>query len=191
MLLHSLAFKLATRSGNRDDDSRSVIHAGAVASKASKGDGKMEALYLEDIQAGQTFGSGRMRVDSERIKTFAAGFDPQPFHLDEEAAGDSIFAGLAASGWHTAAMTMRLLVESEFKPAGGFIGAGFDELRWPRPTRPGDELRVESEVLSVRPSNSRPSQGLARLRISTLNQNDEPVQVFIANLVVPRRPAES
>lgn len=149
----------------------------------------MEALYLEDIEVGQTFGSGRMRVDSARIKSFAAEFDPQPFHLDEEAARNSIFAGLAASGWHTAATTMRLLVESEFKPAGGLIGAGFDELRWPRPTRPGDELHVSSEVLSVRPSSSRPSQGLVKLRITTLNHNDEPVQVFVANLIVPRRPA--
>ena len=149
----------------------------------------MSGLYLEDLQVSQTFGSGRMRVDSERIKTFAAEFDPQPFHLDEEAARQSIFAGLAASGWHTAAMTMRLLVESEFNPAGGIIGAGFDELRWPRPTRPEDELHVESEILSVRPSSSRPSQGLVKLRITTLNQNDEPVQEFIANLIVPRRPA--
>lgn len=86
----------------------------------------MSALYLEDLQAGQMFGSGRTRIDSERIKTFAAEFDPQPFHLDEEAARNSIFAGLAASGWHTAAMTMRLLVESEFTPAGGLIGAGCD-----------------------------------------------------------------
>ena len=151
----------------------------------------MSLLYLEDLDIGQTFGSGRMHVDSERIKTFAAEFDPQPFHLDEEAARNTIFAGLAASGWHTAALTMRLLVESEFKPAGGLIGAGFDELRWPRPTRPGDELHVESEVLSVRPSSSRPSQGLVKLRITTFNQKDEPVQVFIANLIVPRRPADS
>lgn len=149
----------------------------------------MSALYLEDLQAGQIFGSGRMGVDRDRIKTFAAEFDPQPFHLDEEAARDSIFSGLAASGWHTAAMTMRLLVESEFNPAGGIVGAGFEGLRWPRPTRPADELHVESEVLSVRPSNSRPSHGLVKLRITTLNQKDEPVQEFVAILIVPRRPA--
>ena len=87
----------------------------------------------------------RLRVEKERIKTFAAEFDPQPFHLDEEAARASILGGLAASGWHTAALTMRLLVESDLKPAGGIVGVGFDELRWPRPVRPGDELRVESE----------------------------------------------
>jgi acyl dehydratase len=119
----------------------------------------MTGRYLEDFAVGQTFGSGRLRVEKERIKAFAAEFDPQPFHLDEEAARSSIFRGLAASGWHTAAMTMRLLVESELKPAGGIVGAGFDEFRWPRPVRPGDELHLESEVLEVRPSKSRPEQG--------------------------------
>ena len=149
----------------------------------------MTGRYLEDFAVGQTFGSGRLRVEKARIKTFAAEFDPQPFHLDEEAARGSIFGGLAASGWHTAAMTMRLLVESELKPAGGIIGAGFDEFRWPRPVRPGDELHLESEVLEVRPSKSRPEQGLIKVRTTTKNQNDEPVQVSIGNLVVPRRPA--
>src|SRR5213596_4142508 len=147
----------------------------------------MTGRYLEDFAVGQTFGSGRLRVEKERIKTFAAEFDPQPFHLDEEAARGSIFRGLAASGWHTAAMTMRLLVESELKPAGGIIGAGFDEFRWPRPVRPGDELRVEVEVLDVRASKSRPAQGLVKVRTTTLNQNDEAVQILIANIVVPRR----
>jgi acyl dehydratase len=149
----------------------------------------MTGRYLEDFAVAQTFGSGRLRVDKERIKTFAAEFDPQPFHLDEAAARDSIFGGLAASGWHTAALTMRLLVESELKPAGGIVGAGFDEFRWPRPVRPGDELRVESEVLEVRPSKSRPDQGLIKVRTTTLNQNGEPVQVSVGNLVVLRRPA--
>src|SRR6266581_4011438 len=111
--------------------------------------------YFEDFGVGQTFGSGRLRVDTERCKTFAAEFDPQPFHLEEEAARESIFGGLAASGWHTGAVTMRLLVESEFRPAGGIIGTGFDEFRWPLPVRPGDELHVKSEVLEVRPSRSR------------------------------------
>src|SRR5947199_10521747 len=107
----------------------------------------MTMRYLEDFAAGQKFGSGRLRIEKERIKSFAAEFDPQPFHLDEAAARGSIFGGLAASGWHTAALTMRLLVESELKPAGGIVGAGFDEFRWPYPVRPGDELRVESEVI--------------------------------------------
>jgi len=102
----------------------------------------MTERYLEDFAVGQTFGSGGLRVERERIKAFAAEFDPQPFHLDEEAARGSIFGALAASGWHTAAITMRLLVESDLKPAGGIVGAGFDEFRWPRPVRPGDELYV-------------------------------------------------
>ena len=105
-------------------------------------------------------------------------------------ARNTIFRGLAASGWHTAALTMRLLVESDLKPAGGIVGAGFDEFRWPRPVRPGDELRLESEVLEVRPSQSRPEQGLIKVRTTTLNQNADAVQILIANLVVPRRPAE-
>ncbi len=149
----------------------------------------MSERYLEDFAVGQTFGSGRLRIDADRIKTFAAEFDPQPFHLDEQAARTSLLRGLAASGWHTAAMTMRLLVESELKPAGGIVGAGFDELRWPRPVRPGDELRVESEVLEVRPSKSRPEQGMIKVRTTTLNQNGEAVQVSVGNLVVLRRPA--
>jgi acyl dehydratase len=148
----------------------------------------MTVRYLEDFAAGQTFGSGRLVVDKEQIKKFAAEFDPQPFHLDEKAAHDTIFRGLAASGWHTAAMTMRLLVDSEIKPAGGIVGAGFDEFRWPRPVRPGDALRLESEVLEVRPSKSRPDQGLIKVRTTTLNQDNESVQIMIANLVVPRRP---
>jgi len=146
--------------------------------------------YLEEFEPGQKFGSGRLLVEAARIKSFAAEFDPQPFHLDENIASDSFFKGLAASGWHTAAMTMRLLVESDLKPAGGMIGAGFDELRWPRPVRPGDELHVESEVLEVRGSKSRPDQGVIKVKTTTLNQNDEPVQVFVGNLVVPRRPAD-
>ena len=148
----------------------------------------MTRRYLEDFSPGQKFGSGKLRVDPERIKSFAGEFDPQPFHLDDEAAKDSIFKGLAASGWHTAAMTMRLLVESELSPAGGIVGAGMDEFRWPRPVRPGDELRVESEVLEVRVSKSRPEQGLIKVRTTTLNQHGEPVQVFVGNLIVPRRP---
>jgi acyl dehydratase len=148
----------------------------------------MTERYLEDFAVGQTFSSGRLRVDEDRIKTFAAEFDPQPFHLDAAAARDSIFRGLAASGWHTAAMTMRLLVESELKPAGGVVGAGFDELRWPRPVRPGDELRVESEVLEVRTSKSRPGEGLIKVRTTTLNQNGDAVQVSVGNLLVLQRP---
>ena len=151
----------------------------------------MAERHLEDFHAGQAFRSGRIRIDADRIKSFAAEFDPQPFHLDERAATASIFRSLAASGWHTAAITMRLLVEGDLKPAGGIVGAGFDELRWPRPVRPGDQLRVESEVLEVRASKSRPDQGALKVRTTTLNQNNEPVQVFVGNLIVLRRPASS
>jgi acyl dehydratase len=149
----------------------------------------MSERYLEDFAAGQKFRSGRLRVESERIKSFAAEFDPQPFHLDEQAAQASFFRGLAASGWHTAALTMRLLVDSELKPAGGIVGAGFDEFRWPRPVRPGDELHLEIEVLEARPSSSRPEQGVIKVRTTTLNQNGEAVQVSVGNLIAPRRSA--
>jgi acyl dehydratase len=149
----------------------------------------MGERYLEDFAPGQKFGSGRLRVEAERIKSFAAEFDPQVFHLDEAAARDTLFGGLAASGWHTAAITMRLLVDGELKPAGGLVGAGFDEFSWPRPVRPGDELRVESEILDVRASKSRPGQGLIKVRTTTLNQNGDPVQITVGNVVVPRRPA--
>ena len=145
-------------------------------------------LYLEDFSVGQTFRSGSRRVTEADIKAFAKEFDPQPFHLDHEAAKATMFGGLAASGWHTMALTMRLLVDGGAPIAGGIIGAGAEELRWPRPVRPGDELTVESEVLEIRPSRSRPTQGLMKMRSTTLNQNGEPVQVFVANLVVPRRP---
>ena len=143
--------------------------------------------YLEDFAVGQRFVSGPLRIDGERALAFAAEFDPQLFHLDEAAARRSLFAGLTASGWHTAAVTMRLLVESELKPAGGIVGAGLDELRWPRPVRPGDELHVECEVIEVRPSKSRPEQGMIKLRTTTVNQDDKPVLMYVVNLVVPRR----
>jgi len=148
----------------------------------------MDARYFDDFQIGQSFASGTLRVDKEQIKRFASEFDPQPFHVDEVAARSTVFGGLAASGWHTTALTMRLLVSSELKIAGGLVGAGLDELRWPRPVRPGDELHLESEVIAVRPSNSRPGQGIIKMRTTTFNQKDEPVQIMIANLVVPARP---
>ena len=147
--------------------------------------------YLEDFAVGQIFKSGRKGVDRDEIFAFAREFDPQPYHLDEEAARQSPFGGLAASGWHTAAMSMRLIVDGEFRPAGGILGVGFDELSWPRAVRPGDELHVQSEILEVRPSKSRPDRGMIRVRNTTLNQNDEVVQVFTGNLLVPRRPSEA
>jgi acyl dehydratase len=146
--------------------------------------------FLEDFAVGQVYGSGRLRIDEERIKSFAGEFDPQPFHLNDAAARTTIFAGLAASGWHTAAATMRLLVEGDLKPAGGIVGMGFEDFRWPRPVRPGDELRVECEVLEVRPSKSRPTQGMIKIRTTTLNQDGQPVQITVGSLLVPRRASE-
>ncbi len=148
----------------------------------------MTNRFLEDFAVGQTFGSARLRIEADEIKRFAAEFDPQLFHLDEDAARKTIFGGLAASGWHTAALTMRLLVDSEIKPAGGIVGAGFDDFRWPLPVRPGDELHVATEILEVRVSQSRPDQGVIKLRTTTLNQNGEAVQISVGNLIVPRRP---
>jgi len=145
-------------------------------------------LYFEDFAVGQIYRSGTLSVDTPAIKSFAAQFDPQPFHLDETAAQATLFRGLAASGFHTAALTMRLLVDGGAPIAGGIIGAGLDELRWPRPVRPGDTLRTESEVMDLRPSRSRP-EGFVKMRTTTLNQNNEPVQVMVANLLVPRRGA--
>ena len=147
----------------------------------------MSEKYLEDFAPGQMYRSERIRVERDRMKAFASEFDPQPFHLDEDAARLSLFGGLAASGWYTTAVTMRLLVGSDFKPAGGIVGAGLDELRWPLPVRPGDELYVESEVLEVRQSKSRPGQGLIKVRTTTRNQKGEAVQIYVGNLVVPRR----
>ena len=146
-------------------------------------------IYLQDFAPGQKYASGTLRVDAAAIKAFAAQFDPQPFHLDEDAARGSFFGGLAASGWHTAALSMRLLVESSFRPAGGIIGSRAEELKWPRPVRPGDELRVEAEVLEVRASTSRPGQGFIKCRTTTLNQSGEPVQSLVMNLLVQARPA--
>ena len=147
----------------------------------------MAKRYLEDFAPGQKYGTGSLRVEAADIKAFAAQFDPQPYHLDEAAARDSFFGGLAASGWHTAALTMRLIVGGEMQPAGGVIGAGFDEFRWPRPVRPGDELHVESEILEVRASKTRPQQGIVKVKSTTLNQDGEAVQVYVVNMVVPRR----
>jgi acyl dehydratase len=146
-------------------------------------------LHLEDFTVGQTFGSGRLKVGADDIKAFAGAFDPQPFHLDEQSAHDTFFKGLAASGWHTAALTMRLLVDSPIKPALGIVGAG-GEISWPKPLRPGDEIRLESEVIEVRPSQSRPDRGMIKVRTTTLNQNGDAVQILVANLIVTRRSAQ-
>jgi acyl dehydratase len=144
-------------------------------------DGGPGPLFLEDLRVGQSFESGRHQVTAEEIQAFARQFDPQPFHLEEEAAKDSLFQGLAASGWHTAALTMRLMVESGLPIAGGLIGVGA-EIAWPIPTRPGDVL----QVVELRPTRSRPDRGIATIRSETRNQRGEVVQVLVAKLVVPR-----
>ena len=145
-------------------------------------------LYFDDLRVGQRFESGSHTLDAAEIKAFAAQFDPQPFHLDERAAADTLFGGLAASGWHTAAITMRLNVEGGLPLAGGLIGAGC-QLSWPAPARPGDTLHVESEVLELTLSRSRPDRGIAKVLGRTLNQRGEAVQIIEAKLVVFRRPS--
>ena len=150
----------------------------------------MSERYFEDFVVGQVHKpSGRVRVEKDEIIAFAKQFDPQPFHLDEDAARKSIFGRLVASGWHTAALTMRLIAGSEYRAATGTIGLGFEGLRWPIPVHPGDELRIESEVLEMRTSKSRPDRGLLKIRTRTFNQDGEVVQELIANAMVPRRPA--
>jgi acyl dehydratase len=144
------------------------------------------ALYLDDLKVGQRFLSGTHALDAYEIKAFARQFDPQPFHLDEETAKNTFFAGLAASGWHVAAITMKLLVVGGAPIAGGVIGAG-GEIAWPNPTRPGDVLHVESEVIEITPSRSRPNRGIVALRSETRNQRGDVVQILTAKLVVPRR----
>lgn len=147
-------------------------------------------LYLEDLHAGQRFPSGEYEMTAERMKSFAAEFDPQPFHLDETAASTTVFAGLAASGWHTAAVTMRLLGTGGLPFAHGIIGVG-GEIAWPRPTRAGDILRVESEILEIRPSRSKPNQGMVSVRSVTSNQRGEEVQILTAKILVFRHPLAS
>ena len=147
----------------------------------------MAEFYLEDFTVGQRFISATHQLDAAQIKAFAERFDPQPFHTDEAAARDSFFKGLAASGWHTAAITMSLLVKSGLPIAGGLIGGG-GEITWPRPTRPGDVLQVESEILTVTPSRTRPERGMITVKSETRNQNGEVVQILTSKMLVWRKP---
>lgn len=148
-----------------------------------------DPLYLEDLHPGRRFTAGPVTVTEAEIIAFASRFDPQPFHTDPDAAATHpVFQGLAASGWHTAALTMPLVLEAAGHIAGGIVGGG-GELQWPRPVRPGDSLSVEIEVLEVAPSRSRPDRGSALMRNRTLNQHGQEVQVFTVRIVVPRRPA--
>jgi acyl dehydratase len=149
--------------------------------------GARRALYLDDLKVGDRFTSGQHALDAEQIKAFARQFDPQPFHTDEDAAKHTFFQGLAASGWHTAAITMRLLVDSGMPLADGVIGSG-GELHWAQPTRPDDVLHVESEVMEIVPSRSKPGRGMVQMRCRTLNQRGELLQSFAPKLVVTKRP---
>ena len=148
---------------------------------------RMEQLYLEDLAIGQRFTSQTYVMEAARIKEFAAEFDPQPFHIDESAAEASVFKGLAASGWHTAAVAMRLLVDGGLPFANGIVGLG-GEIAWPRPTRPGDVLHVESEIDEITPSRSKPHQGIVTVRCTMFNQEGEAVFILTAKLLVLKRP---
>ena len=149
--------------------------------------GTMEQLYLEDLAVGQRFTSETYVMEAERIKEFAAEFDPQPFHIDESAAEANVFKGLAASGWHTAAVAMRLLVTGGLPFANGLVGLG-GEVAWPRPTRPGDILHVESEIVEITPSRSKPHQGIVTVRGTMFNQHGQAVYVLTAKLLALKRP---
>ena len=146
-----------------------------------------DRLYLDDLAVGQRFLSGTHPVDAARIATFAEEFDPQPFHLSDAGAAGSLFGSLAASGWHTAAITMRLFVDS-VPIAEGVIGAGA-QVEWPQPTRPGDVLQLFSEIMDIVPSRSRPDRAIVTMRSETLNRRGEVVQILTAKLVVSKRPA--
>jgi acyl dehydratase len=147
----------------------------------------MSEFYLEDIRVGDIFRSADYTLTEGEILDYARRYDPQPFHTDPAAARESIFGGLVASGWHTAAITMRLIAQGEVRIAGGSIGLGLEQLHWLRPARPGDTLHVEGEVLGVRPSRSHPDRGIVRLRNTTRNQTDQIVLTMVTALYVPRR----
>jgi acyl dehydratase len=149
----------------------------------------MTELYLEDLHPGDRFESDTFVVTEQGIIEFARAFDPQAFHLDPSAAETSVFKGLAASGWHTAAMTMKLFVTGGLRLAGGSVGLGVDELRWPRPVKPGDTLQLQTEIIEVRPSQTKPDRGIIRIRNVTTNKRGEVVQTFLASVLVRRRPS--
>jgi len=192
--LETFTIQYVPREQNRDADdlanaaldSTSGVKP-AYSSAPAKVVSPAKGLYLEDLHVGQKFFSGTYRMDEDRIKSFAAEFDPQAFHLDDAAARNTVFRGLSASGWHTAAATMRLLVTSGLPFAHGLIGLG-GEITWARPTRPGDTLRVESEILEIAPSRSKPNQGVVTVRCITLNQKGEQVQAFTTKILAFKRP---
>jgi acyl dehydratase len=150
----------------------------------------MNGLYLEDVHAGQRFRSALYHVSEEGMIEFSRQFDPQPFHLDHAAAQASVFKGLAASGWHTAAIAMRLLMTGPMQFVGGAVGLGVDELRWPHAVRPNDTIQLETEILETRASKSKPGYGIVRIRNVATNQHQEIVLSYVANAMVQRRPNE-
>ena len=192
--LETFMIQYVPREQNRDADdlanaaldSTSGVKPAYGAAPAKTASPAQGALSLEDLHVGQKFTSGTYRMDESRIKAFAAEFDPQPFHLDEAAARQSVFRGLAASGWHTAAATMRLLVTSGLPFAGGLVGLG-GEISWARPTRPGDTLRVDSEILAIVPSRSKPNQAVVTVRSITFNQHGDEVQVLTTKILAFKR----
>ena len=203
--LEAFAIQYVPREQNRDADaaanaaldntssvkpayvSRPVIAAEPViAQQPPKIASPAKGLYLDDLHVGQTFSSGLYQMEEDRMKEFAQEFDPQPFHLDEEAGERSVFKGLAASGWHTAAATMRLMVTGGLPIAGGLVGLGAD-ITWPRPTHPGDTLRVNSEVMEIKPSRSKPNQGIVTFRCVTVNQDGDEVQIMTTKTLVFKR----
>lgn len=147
--------------------------------------------YFDDLSPGDRFRGGPVTISEDAIVAFAQSYDPQPFHLDHGAADESIFRGLAASGWHTAALSMRMVVESDAHLAAGYVGLGVEGMTWPRPVRPGDTLRIEQQVLETRLSSKRPDSGIVKVQVETFNQNDELVMRWQANLLVPRNPARN
>lgn len=147
--------------------------------------------YLEDLVVGVKERFGHYEVTREEVIAFAEKYDPQPFHLSDEAAAKTHFGRLAASGWHTCAMSMAMVVENMKGDAGAGLGSpGVDELRWLKPVHPGDTLSMESEILEVRPSRSRPDMGSFKIRSTVFNQHDDPVLAYVATILMRRRPAE-
>lgn len=149
----------------------------------------MGARYLEDFAPGQTYRSATLTVDPDRIKAFAAEFDPQPFHLDEAAGARSLFGGLAASGWHTAAMTMRMILEASPPMKGGMVGRTIEKMNWPRPVRPGDELSLTIEILELFPASKLPTHGMMRTKNTVTNQHGKTAMDMDVVIFVPRKSA--
>jgi acyl dehydratase len=164
-----------------------------VAPSRVRESGRMSAdrpqLGFEDLTPGRVYETASVDVSGEEVTAFATRYDPQPFHVDPVAARATIFGGQVASGWMTAALTMRLMVTGQFGFGEGAVGLGVETLQWPKPVRPGDTLRATVEVLSARGSSSKPTHGIVKIRTTTLNQRDETVQLMVSNVLLPRRRA--